>query len=57
MYPTHANHRIKVLLGRQYSGKGIFNRGLIMAELKQILPKGFDVKINPNTGYLYITRI
>jgi len=57
MYPTKLNHRIKVLLGRQYSGKGIFNKGLIMAELKQILPKDFDVKINPNTGYLYITRV
>ena len=57
MYPTRENHRIKVLLGRQYSSKGVFNKGLIMAELKHILPKDFDVKINPQTGYIYITRI
>jgi hypothetical protein len=48
--------RIRLLIGRQYRSKGSYNKGLIMAELYQLLPIDFVVKINETTGYLYITR-
>lgn len=51
------NVRIRLLLGRQYSSKGTYNKDFLMHEIKLLLPTEYIVKLNEMSGYLYITKI
>ena len=48
---------VRKLIDKQYSSKANKSKDEILEEIKKILPSEYVVKLNVNTGFLYITKV